>query len=294
MLSGANSSIDANFIVNIFIAIISVAALCVAVLAYLKQRNRKEITYEVISDTSVLSVKKEVKDKVKILFDGKDVSNSRLVILRIWNSGTVPIMDADFKENQPITFDFGEKAEILYAEIIETIPNSIKDNVTLKQDIEKLILEPSLLNVKESVKLKILLTKFDGKVNADARIVGGQIRNSEGKNLSLNIRTITIGAIISFISVNITVIIYLVFDRIMNFRLLSSLTITLLTLEALFFIILNRRKKLIDQLKDLLTRSKKNSFTNLVNLCSLNSSIHNILFYLYFLWFINRNSYIFT
>ncbi|MGZ6356482.1 MAG: hypothetical protein ACXWOX_18060, partial [Ktedonobacteraceae bacterium] len=78
-------------------------------------------------DTYKVSFQKELKDRVQLLFDKKPIENARLVLLKIWNSGNVPIQIDDYDKNNPIMFDFGEHAEILDADVLETVPTHIKD-----------------------------------------------------------------------------------------------------------------------------------------------------------------------
>jgi hypothetical protein len=52
---------------------IGVLAALVTIFIALRQRNQKEIVYDIISDTPILSIKEEVKNRVKVLFDDKPV-----------------------------------------------------------------------------------------------------------------------------------------------------------------------------------------------------------------------------
>ncbi len=115
-----------QIIINAAIGLITVS---VSVLIFRKQIKRKGISYEVVSDAPVLSIREEVKGRVKVLFDTKPVSDARMVILKIWNSGNTDILTNEFVD--PIKFNFGEKAEILDAEILETVPINIKDKISV-------------------------------------------------------------------------------------------------------------------------------------------------------------------
>jgi hypothetical protein len=98
-------------------AIIVFITLPLSVIFFLKQRHRKNISYRVIADTPVLTIRKEIEDQVQITLDNQPISDARLVILKIWNSGNVPILPNDYVEQ--IAFHFGENAEILDAEVLE-------------------------------------------------------------------------------------------------------------------------------------------------------------------------------
>lgn len=70
----------------IFDTIIGVlATIIVAFVIFLLQRNKKEISYEIISDVPVLTVGTEIKSKVQVFLENRLISDVRLVVLRIKN-----------------------------------------------------------------------------------------------------------------------------------------------------------------------------------------------------------------
>lgn len=144
-----------------------IIAVIIAIVVYKKQ-SRKEIAYAVISNSPVISIDAGLQGKAQGIYNNKTISDARLVVLRIWNSGNLPIAPSDY--NVPIKLSFGKKAEILDFEVLETNPNNLQ--VTVKQDTQELILEPVLLNSQDSFKIKILLTKFDNILSINARIIG--------------------------------------------------------------------------------------------------------------------------
>ena len=155
-------------------AVIAAIATVVTIFISIRQHQRKAISYKVISDTPLLSLKEEVRSRVQVLFDAKPVGNTRLVVLKILNSGNVPILSTDYDD--PIKIGFGDNAEILDAELLESVPSDIKDKAKapFKDDIGGVILEPLLLNSKESITLKILLAQahLSKEIKVTARIVG--------------------------------------------------------------------------------------------------------------------------
>ena len=149
-------------------AVLALIAIAVSVVLYLLQRKRKVLAYEIVSRTPLLSVKEEVKGRVQITFDGQPVSDATMVILKLLNSGNVPILPFDFL--RPVNIGFGKDAQILSAEIIETNPDNIEASVEV--GAQTLTLVPVLLNGGDSVTLKVLLTRFEGDVDVNGRIVG--------------------------------------------------------------------------------------------------------------------------
>lgn len=217
-------------------AAIGLLTIIVSILIFRMQLKRKSITYEVISDAPVLSIKKEVKGRVQVLFDSKPVSDAHLVILKIWNSGNTHILAEDYID--PIKFDFGKNAEILDAEILETSPNDIKDNrkASLKLDTGSLILEPLFLNSKDSITIKVLLaqTLIIKEIKANGRIVGINqiIKFDKIRNRHPLARTVIY---LSYL-VLLASVIYLLFSRYENNLNTKIFLIFIIALSALIYI----------------------------------------------------------
>lgn len=159
--------------VSVFVAIISIF---VAIYISRKRPNRKEIICELISDVMVLSAADEVKKRVKFFLDNKPVSDLCLVILRVWNSGNASILPTDFR--RPLKVDFGG-ADVIEAEVLETTSRYVREEAktSLKINLKDVTLEPLLLNSKESINLKVLLTGHtSNKVQADTHIIEGGLQ----------------------------------------------------------------------------------------------------------------------
>lgn len=156
-----------------------VLALAASVVLFLLQRRRKALSYEVVSRTSLMSVKEEVKGRVQILFDGTPVSDAHMMIMRVTNAGNVPIVPSDYL--RPVKFGFGEMVQILSAEVMETSPHNIEASVEV--DTGAVILTPVLLNGGDSITLKILLAQYEGKIDVDGRIVGVKHVQTARENL---------------------------------------------------------------------------------------------------------------
>jgi len=144
------------------------AAIILSIILYRTQRRRKALSFDIITfPTPLLSVDNEVKGKVQVLFDGKPVQDVYLVTLKFINSGDVPIVSADYV--RPISLSFGESAQILTAEVVETDPVNLEASV--KIEATRAVLEPVLLNGGDSITLKFLVSGFD-MIEFDGRIVG--------------------------------------------------------------------------------------------------------------------------
>src|SRR6266568_876851 len=146
--------------------IIGIPGLFISIRGLLQQRNLKRLDYEIINDTPILDVQQD--SKVKIEVNDKQVRNLRLVFLKIRNTGNVPIKEEDFVE--PLAFKFRSGAEVLDSKIEEVIPSNLKPSLTV--DSQSVTLKPLLLNPKDTIKLKMLLSGSNEKIEGEVRIAG--------------------------------------------------------------------------------------------------------------------------
>jgi hypothetical protein len=158
-------------------AIIGILGIVVAVVTYFLSRSRKRLVYSIITETSLLSVNDEVKGKIKINYENKDIQNLSLVILRIENRGNVHISSLDFEK--PLSFSFSG-SELLSAEVTSVSPKSLKPVVTT--DPSNLTFAPLLLNKGDYIVVKLVFSTYTKKVETDARIVGiKEVEKIEGE-----------------------------------------------------------------------------------------------------------------
>ena len=156
--------------------LVGIATILITIWTVYVQRNQKRIMYQVISDAPIASINKVVKDRVKILFDGNPVEDMDLLVLKVWNPGRIAVRRDDFDE--PITFEF-EGRKVVGSDVLSTDPdqlinpNDAKTFLTIST--ESVRLQKLLLNPKETINLKVLLTGSQGKINVRARIVDGKI-----------------------------------------------------------------------------------------------------------------------
>src|SRR2546421_4767767 len=133
--------------------------------------RRKSLDFEIISDTPILSLKEEDKGQIQVLFNGKPLDNAHLIIMRIWNSGKIPIEIDDYN-GQSIKLDF--KVEVLDVAILEATPREVKENLAKDKDPAKIELKPILLNSQDSIELKILVNQAVSSIEIDAHIAGAK------------------------------------------------------------------------------------------------------------------------
>jgi hypothetical protein len=137
----------------------------------------------------VLTIKEEqeVQGEIEVLHNKKPIDKDiHLVILRLWNASSDPILVEDFKNS--IKMNFGKDALILSGQILESNPPGIKEeidsNKLIQLDAGSVELKPIWLNEDHSLTMKVLLTKYQGEVITDESriIVGGFVRDWEKSN----------------------------------------------------------------------------------------------------------------
>jgi hypothetical protein len=152
----------------------TIAVIVAAVFGYLTYRvtrRRKALTYEVLSISSLARLHEDVRGHIRLLFDDQEVSDVKLALVRVTNSGNQPIISPDFERPLKFTIDqSNESARILTAGVSKTVPDNLGAEVVSTQS--EVILAPLLLNTGDSVTINILTTLFDGDISVDGRIIG--------------------------------------------------------------------------------------------------------------------------
>ena len=173
--------------------IIGILALTATVVIFINQRKRKSLSYEVISSSSLLSVKEEIEGKLRILYEDSPVKKVHLIVLRIFNSGNTPIETDDYE--RPISMSFGEGARIISHEVTEALPESLRIDYVVED--ERIVFSPCLLNNKDSYNLKLLVSDYQGHIDTDARVSGVNDMKEESPGYSTSLAVASISALIS-------------------------------------------------------------------------------------------------
>jgi hypothetical protein len=149
-------------------AILTLITVVISIYAYFKQRGTKHIHCEVVSNSSVVSISNAIKPDIQIFYKGKLTDDLRLIIIKLQNTGTLPISSKDYEES--IQIYFGEAADILDIELVEFSPKSLVPQFT--NNVNTLILKPLLLNPNDMFILKVIARKASEIIEVKARILG--------------------------------------------------------------------------------------------------------------------------
>jgi len=202
-----------QFIISSGIAVLAIIA---GFVIYLLQRSKKSLSYEVISNTPLLSTSEEIKNDLQILYKGTPVKNVRLFVLKIINDGNQPIATGDFEK--PLYFSFFGGTQILSAEVVSTKPENLNPSISF--DDEFIAVEPLLLNSKDFIKIKALINGEKFSFKPDTRIIGvrevKELREFPVKQLFFSAAGLMFGAFFALIisgvfSASVSIIITLLF-----------------------------------------------------------------------------------
>jgi hypothetical protein len=149
-------------------AVIALVALAATFLVYWLQRQRKAIAYEVVSKNQLLTVREELEGRLQVLYEGQPARDICLLVLKLLNTGNVAIATADYE--RPVSFSTGQSSKILSAVVTELDPDNLI--VVLKSEESKVLIDPVLLNSKDSITIKLLVSDFSGTISTDGRIIG--------------------------------------------------------------------------------------------------------------------------
>ena len=159
-----------------------IGALCfltsvlVPVAIYLKERSKKEVSYAVYGNIPLLNIKEEIKESFEVSYMGIPVQDATLLNIRVWNSGKVPIEEADFID--PIKLDFGKDATVIFFRIGYNTDNILSQYTKSLTGEGYITFKPRLLNKGYWISVVVMVTGFSGHVKAEGLIKGvHSIRN---------------------------------------------------------------------------------------------------------------------
>lgn len=147
---------------------------CILVIAvpvgeYLIKRRRKRLSLEVISESVVASVQKGAAQEIQIYFRKEPINNVHLLVLRLFNSGNVPITKDDYDES--VSIGFGDSASLLTGEKTGASPLNL--DVSWKIRENSFVISPLLLNQGDEMIFNCLVAGYlADNLKVDTRIVG--------------------------------------------------------------------------------------------------------------------------
>lgn len=149
-------------------ALLALLAILVSIGVYYAQKQRKRITVETLARVPLIAIGKEGIEGLAITFNGQPLERATVVLIRVTNTGNMPILSADFEA--PLSFEFSADSKILSATVVSSEPPRIPITVTISG--ETATLSPHLLNPNDNLTCRILLPASESKFVSLARIAG--------------------------------------------------------------------------------------------------------------------------
>jgi hypothetical protein len=154
-------------------SILGILGIVLTVILTIQQQQRKKIACRVVSIIPLLNeqAQNSLKGRLTINFDNSPKENIYIATIRLYNSGNIPIPEADFSGNPII--DMGVK--ILGVDVIETYPRGIRFSINKKIGNEHEIeIQRVLLNPNNAVLIKAVLEDMPNPKQIDfyAHIAG--------------------------------------------------------------------------------------------------------------------------
>jgi hypothetical protein len=169
---------------NIIMAICALIAIVVTVVFYFLQRKRKEISFRILYQIDLLSRNEQLENKVKILYEGVEVTNIQILTIKVVNSGNIPIVKSDF--DTPLKLELNGKVRILGLERISANPPYLE--VSYETNHNYLLVEPLLLNSRDWLIFKLIAEGRVTSIKASGRIKDiHTIKNWEDKKSAFDL-----------------------------------------------------------------------------------------------------------
>jgi hypothetical protein len=152
--------------------VVAIASIGVSVVIARRYRDRRELSYEVQSTPTLLSVDEAIRDRIEIKYEDREVSNLVGVTVTLRSSGNkavkLPKDDANYEE--PITISFRGGTEIIGSpRVTKTVPDDLEASLEMI-DSATVKLNPILLNPGQSISIFTLLTNLQEEVKVNGHI----------------------------------------------------------------------------------------------------------------------------
>jgi|GEM_PF-4200524 len=146
--------------------ILSIMSIIIPIFIYYLSQSEKSISYEYVNKTEIIGNESALSD-LEIIIQGKSLNQAILLLLKVKNSGSLPIISEDFEK--PIYIEFNNNSEILNAVITSKTPKNLSATCDIKGT--KIAIEPFLFNPGDEFNMEILSTSNEYP-SIDSRIAG--------------------------------------------------------------------------------------------------------------------------
>ena len=146
----------------------------ITIIIFCLQKSKKGVSYQILSMTSLLTVKEKLEGKIKVFYNEQEVQNVKFFQIKILNSGNTCIPSSDYERPLKFFLDNNTKSKVLSAEIIESEPKSLITSLNVSEN--EIIIQPVLMNRKDFIIIKIILSDVQKSLD-DLFLVDGRIKD---------------------------------------------------------------------------------------------------------------------
>jgi hypothetical protein len=150
-------------------AVFGLFAVIVSFVIYRLQRARKSLSYRVVANSDLLSANVGPNTTLQVVHANHALTEPRLMVLEITNTGNAEIRAEDFAE--PFRIKLKDAIRIESVTIAKTRPNGLPVQ-TIQPDPLTIELAPLLLNPGDQFILEVLLDGKAAEVEATGRVAG--------------------------------------------------------------------------------------------------------------------------
>ncbi|MEU4339347.1 hypothetical protein AB0F59_32655 [Micromonospora lupini] len=151
-------------------AIIAAAALVVAYLTYLRQRNKTGLEYLVVGNTRV--VPRATPKDLEVTYKGSVVSDASVVVVRIVNTGDKAVLPEDFRS--PLAIKLQGANKVVSALTTKTRPTDLGATVSAEDNC--CLIQPLLINPTDMIQIQLLASGLAKNVVLEGRIANLHIK----------------------------------------------------------------------------------------------------------------------
>lgn len=189
---------------------LSALAVVITIVVAVRSRRRKVLTYEVVSNSSIINTDNDVGEDLELLLEGHPVHHVRLHVIKLINAGNTTISPEDYP-NQ-LGFEFFSASyphplvlcSIHRTEPENLLPRNLRKSLLAIDASERslMILKPPLLNPRDALFLKVLLMAKDRK-STTMQVIGqikeGVIKSYTTPSPRIAQRVVMAGIAVAFV-----------------------------------------------------------------------------------------------
>lgn len=180
-----------------------IAGVAIPIVLFIIQIKIKNLEIIRVSSAPLINIDSKYVDDLEIFYQGEKIEDATSVVLGVVNTGTQAITKNDFEDSVVIMFNYNTK--IIKAEILKTFPASMKPTIVVEKN--NIVLNPLLMNSRDSFVISAVVSSFDGKIDVTGRIKEIKVESENSKSSFNRIYTpllgFTCGILVSlFININ--------------------------------------------------------------------------------------------